>query len=91
MAPMTIERAPRNLAVVAFPAKLAIHNCSHRDIVTASAHFENIRMAHITGKPDSMKPVRENYRPHSLLFSSIVNYYISIFTMGHRGCPSQAK
>jgi hypothetical protein len=91
MASVTIERTPGYFSVVTLATKLTINDCSHRYVVATSSHFKNIRVAYIAGETNAMKPMGKYHRPHTFLFSPVVDYHVSIFAMGHRHCQRHVE
>ena len=82
---MAVFWPPRDLVIMACPAKLAIYDVCHQYIVCTRAHREtNFRVANIAFEADAVKPVWKDYRPHALFFCPFVEYYISVFGTGGR-------
>ena len=80
MTDITGLHRPRNLAIVAGAAILAINNFQHIDIVSACFELEaQIGMAYFATETDAMKPVREDNRAHTGCFRIVVDHDIPIF------------
>ncbi|MDP3514016.1 MAG: hypothetical protein Q8S20_14850 [Sulfuritalea sp.] len=83
---------PGNLAVVTCAAKTSLDNIRHLEIIAANAHLESkLGVAHLASEADAVKPVRENYRPHTFLFGPTIQHDISIFGCGRRCYCEQAR
>jgi hypothetical protein len=65
---------------MAHSTETTFNNGVHRDVVGTCAHLETkLRMTDLAAKPYPMKPMGIDYRPHSVLFRSVIKHHISIF------------
>lgn len=73
MTKITVLGGPGYFTVVTHAAKLARAYIIHGDIIGAGAHFETeFMMTNLASKPDAVKPVRKDYRPHPTSFGPLV-------------------
>jgi hypothetical protein len=82
MAAVTVEWGPGGFAVVAFATKLSLDDLDHADLIGPGPHDKDIRMANFALKPDTMKPVREDYGWHLGLLGLPVHDNISVLGLG---------
>src|SRR3990172_11815643 len=78
MAPVTVERRPRDAAVVALAAVLALDDLDHRDLVGARLHDEDVLVADLALKADAVEPVGKHDRGHLGLFGFAVHDDVAV-------------
>jgi hypothetical protein len=82
MAAVAVEGGPGDLAIVAFATKLPLDDLDHADLIGSGPHDEDVGVANLTLKPDTMKPVREDHGGHLGLFGLPVHDNISVLRLG---------
>jgi hypothetical protein len=77
---------PRDLAVVAHPAELAVDDLLHGDHVGTGAHAETqFRVAHLAAEADAVEPVREDDGPHALGLGPMVEHDVAVLGGRRKG------
>ena len=66
-------------------AEFPVNEIVHPHIVRSCAHPETeFIMTHLAAKPDTVKPVREYDRSHTVFFSIAVEHHVGILAVGRR-------
>ena len=71
MTPFAVERFPRDKAVMAFPAILAVHDLGHVDVVGAFLNNKDVLVAYLAFEPDPVEPVWKDDRVHTGLLHTL--------------------
>jgi hypothetical protein len=79
MAKVAIFSRPGDLAVVAGTTELPINYIAHGYQIGPGTHFKaQFVMTHFTSKPDTVKPMGEDHRAHSLVIRAFIEYHVSV-------------
>src|SRR5574341_2397449 len=77
-AAVAVQGSPRNSAVVALAAILALDDFDHGDLIGPGFHDKDVVVANLALEPDAVKPVREDHRRHFGLLGLAVHHDVAV-------------